>query len=160
MFVLLAAGLLRQIPTAVLAALLVMIGLKLIKIKEIRALQRHRELPLYLITALGVVCLNLMDGVLLGLGTAVAFTLFRLTRCTVRTEHKGERWHVVVEGSLTFAVVPKLSRALAQIPAGSSVDVDLAVDFLDHAAFDALHNWRTAQERLGGKVDIDEIHEA
>ena len=28
-----------------------------------------------------------------------------------------------------------------------------------NAAFDALHGWRIAQEKMGGKVDIDEIHE-
>jgi carbonic anhydrase len=40
------------------------------------------------------------------------------------------------------------------------VDVDLMVDFIDHAAFEALHNWRVTHERLGGTVDIDELHEA
>ncbi|GAA2802290.1 bifunctional SulP family inorganic anion transporter/carbonic anhydrase [Saccharopolyspora taberi] len=159
-FVALAAGLLRQIPTSVLGALLVMIGIKLVNLKEIRGLLRHRELPLYVITAVGVVELNLMDGVLLGIGAAILLALFRLTRCTIRTETRDQRWHVVVEGSMTFVAVPKLSRALAQIPAGADVDVDLAVDFLDHAAFESLHNWRTSHERLGGRVDIDEIHES
>jgi carbonic anhydrase len=31
---------------------------------------------------------------------------------------------------------------------------------MDHAAFDALHDWRLSHERLGGRVDIDELHEA
>ncbi|MEB3366404.1 bifunctional SulP family inorganic anion transporter/carbonic anhydrase [Saccharopolyspora sp. S2-29] len=159
-FVGLAAGLLKQIPTSVLGAMLVMIGIKLVNFKEIRQLLKHRELPLYVITALGVVELNLMEGVLLGIGVAVLFALYRLTRSKMRVEHRGNRWHVVIEGSLTFVAVPKLSRTLAEIPAGAAVDVDLAVDFLDHAAFEALHNWRTTHERLGGEVDIDEIHEA
>lgn len=159
-FVGLAAGLLKQIPTSVLGAMLVMIGIKLVNFKEIRQLLKHRELPLYVITALGVVELNLMEGVLLGIGVAVLFALYRLTRSKIRVEHTGNRWHVVIEGSLTFVAVPRLSRTLAEIPPGAAVDVDLAVDFLDHAAFEALHNWRTTHERLGGVVDIDEIHEA
>lgn len=159
-FVGLAAGLLKQIPTSVLGAMLVMIGIKLVNFKEIRQLLKHRELPLYVITALGVVELNLMEGVLLGIGVAVLFALYRLTRSKIRVEHTGNRWHVVIEGSLTFVAVPRLSRTLAEIPQGAAVDVDLAVDFLDHAAFEALHNWRTTHERLGGVVDIDEIHEA
>jgi carbonic anhydrase len=31
---------------------------------------------------------------------------------------------------------------------------------MDNAAFDTIHTWRVSHERLGGKVDIDEIHEA
>ncbi len=34
------------------------------------------------------------------------------------------------------------------------------VDFMDHAAFETLHDWRVSHERLGGRVDIDELHEA
>ncbi|MBO2453891.1 hypothetical protein J4573_42850 [Actinomadura barringtoniae] len=72
----------------------------------------------------------------------------------------GERWHVVVEGTLTFLGVPKVTKVLQQVPAGAGVDLDLNVDFMDHAAFDAIHEWRRAHERQGGGVDIDEIHEA
>ena len=70
------------------------------------------------------------------------------------------RWHVVVEGTLTFLGVPKVTTVLQQIPPGTAVDLDLDVDFMDHAAFDAIHEWRLAHERLGGRVDIDEVHES
>jgi carbonic anhydrase len=70
------------------------------------------------------------------------------------------RWHVVVEGTLTFLGVPKVTAVLQRIPAGVPVDLDLNVDFMDHAAFDAIHEWRRAHERLGGRVDIDEVHES
>jgi carbonic anhydrase len=39
------------------------------------------------------------------------------------------------------------------------VDIDLAVDFIDHAAFESLHGWRENHEKTGGRVDIDETHE-
>jgi len=64
-----------------------------------------------------------------------------------------------VEGTLTFASVPKLMTELSKLPAASTVYIDLAVDFIDHAAFEALHGWRQNHERAGGKVDIDETHE-
>jgi carbonic anhydrase len=67
---------------------------------------------------------------------------------------------VVVEGTLTFLGVPKVTAVLQRIPAGTAVDLDLNVDFMDHAAFDAIHEWRRAHERLGGRVDIDEVHES
>jgi carbonic anhydrase len=39
------------------------------------------------------------------------------------------------------------------------VDIDLAVDFIDHAAFESLHGWRLNHEKTGGHVDLDETHE-
>lgn len=159
-FVVLAAGLIEQIPLAALAALLVVLGVRMVKPEQIRELKRHRELTVYVVTAFAVVELNLLEGVALGIGVAMVQALYRLTHTKIRTEHRADLWHVVVEGSLTFAAVPRLNRVLAQVPPGARVDVDLNVDYLDHAAFEALHNWRITHERLGGRVDVDEVHES
>ncbi|WP_279581157.1 SulP family inorganic anion transporter [Fodinicola feengrottensis] len=149
----------ERIPVAALAGLLVVIGLQLVNIKHIRHLRHHRELPVYVVTVVGVLALNLIEGVLLGVGLTVLIALRRLGRTSIHTERSGERWHVRVAGSLTFLSVPRLSRELAEIPEGAAVDIDLYVDFMDHAAFDALHSWRLDHQRRGGIVDIDEIHE-
>ena len=66
---------------------------------------------------------------------------------------------MVIKGTLTFASVPRMNLELSRIEAGKPVDIDLAVDFIDHAAFEALHGWRQNHERTGGRVDIDETHE-
>lgn len=160
LFTLAAAALLEQIPLAALAALLVVMGLKMVDRGHVRTLKRHRQLTPYLVTAVGVVEFNLMNGVLLGIATAVVLTLYRLTQTTISTDRRGDRWHVKIEGSLMFVSVPKLTRVLASIPQGTAVDVDLRVDFLDHAAFEALHTWRVSHEQRGGVVDIDEVHES
>lgn len=97
---------------------------------------------------------------LVGLGLAALFALRRLTRVTVRaTAEPDGRWHVVIAGSLTFLGVPTLTSELRAIPAGASVDLDLNIDFMDNAAFEAIHDWRHEHERGGGTVDIDEIHD-
>ena len=62
---------------------------------------------------------------------------------------------------MTFVGIPSLTDgARRRFRRGAHVDVDLMVDFMDHAAFEALHDWRVSHERLGGTVDIDELHEA
>ena len=40
------------------------------------------------------------------------------------------------------------------------MEIDLLVEFMDHAAFEALHSWRKTYEKTGGTVDIDEKHES
>ncbi|MQY08207.1 SulP family inorganic anion transporter [Actinomadura macrotermitis] len=159
----------EQVPLAALAALLIALGAKMIGAARPRELRHHREATACAATLAGVVALGLGEGVLLGIGVAAIMALRRLTRLSVRVEEAvpaaddrpGQAgWHVVVEGTLTFLGVPRVTGALQRIPAGAGVDLDLNVDFMDHAAFDAIHQWRLAHERLGGRVDIDEVHEA
>jgi carbonic anhydrase len=158
-FVALLGGMLRQIPQAALAGLLVVIGAKLVNFHHVRQLVSHREAAVYFVTLLGVVGFSLLTGVGLGIAVAVGMLLRRLSHSKIVTEERKGRWHVRVEGKLTFMTTPKLTEALGKIPAGADVDVDLMADFMDHAAFEALHNWRVQQEKSGGHVDIDEKHE-
>ncbi|MFB4308764.1 SulP family inorganic anion transporter [Actinomadura sp. GTD37] len=163
------APLIERVPLSALAALLIVLGVRLADLARVRDLRHHREAPAYYATLAGVVLLGLGEGVLVGVAIMAVLALRRLTRLAVRTEELAPmpddgpvppRRHVIVEGTFTFLGVPRVSRALQAIPAGSSVDLDLNVDFMDHAAFDAVHQWRLAHERQGGRVDIDEVHEA
>ena len=143
-------SLIETIPLAVLAGLLVHVGVNLVNMHHIRELRKHNEAPVYFATVLGVTGLNLLAGVGIGLGLAVIFSIRRLSVSEVTLEERGEKWHVRIEGTLTFASVPKLNEQLSRIPPGHAVDIDLAVDFIDHAAFESLHGWRENHEKTGG----------
>ncbi|GAA3797103.1 SulP family inorganic anion transporter [Sphaerisporangium flaviroseum] len=148
------------IPLEALAALLVFIGVRMVNLGTARGLHGHGELPIYVLTMGAVVVIGLAEGVLVGLGLAALFALRRLTRVSVMVRlEPDDRWHVVVTGSLTFVGVPLLTDNLRAIPAGATVDLDLNVDFMDNAAFEALHGWRLEHERAGGTIVIDEIHD-
>ncbi|MFE3461765.1 SulP family inorganic anion transporter [Nocardiopsis aegyptia] len=159
LFVALFAHVVELIPMAALAALLVFIGVQMVSVAHLRDLRRHHEASVYLVTMGGVVFLGLLEGVFLGFALAMVVSLRRLTKLTVTTEESGDRVHVTVHGSLTFLGVPRLAHVLRTVPAGCRVDLDLHVDFMDHAAFEAIHAWRVDHERTGGSVDIDEVHE-
>ncbi|RCG30593.1 carbonic anhydrase [Sphaerisporangium album] len=148
------------IPLEALAALLVFIGVRMVNLGTMRGLHGHGELPIYVLTMGAVVVVGLAEGVLLGLVLAALFALRRLTRVSVHVSlEPDDRWHVMVTGSLTFVGVPRLTDSLRSIPAGATVDLDLNVDFMDNAAFEALHGWRLEHERAGGSVAIDEMHD-
>jgi carbonic anhydrase len=159
LFVLFANKVIESIPLAVLAGLLVHVGINLVNLHHIKELTKHNEILIYWATVLGVTCMNLLAGVGIGLGLSVFFLLRRLSNTDVQMEQRDGKWHVKIGGTLTFASVPRLNAALSTIPAGHPVDIDLAVDFIDHAAFEALHGWRENHETTGGHVDIDETHE-
>ncbi|PZS26337.1 MAG: carbonic anhydrase [Pseudonocardiales bacterium] len=164
LFSVLLVGLIELIPLAALAGLLVVIGLGLVKLADLRTAHRQGELTIYLVTMAGVVFLNLLEGVLIGLGLSLLLVLRRVVWSMVhaqpvRPASDGQPacWRVVVEGTLSFLSVPRLSRVLAQVPAGSHVVVEMVVDFLDHAAYDHLAGWRRQHEANGGTVIVDEV---
>lgn len=150
----------RLIPMESLAALLVFIGIQMVNLGHVRKVHGHGEVPVYLMTFFAVVLLGLGEGVLAGLALAALLALRRLTRVSVgSTVREDGRWHVTVNGSLTFLGVPALTSGLRAVPSGVPVDLDLNVDFMDNAAFEALHAWRLEHERNGGSVEIDELHD-
>ena len=155
-FALLLAGLVEMIPLAALAGLLVVVGGRLVAPQDIRAARAHGELLVYLGTVAGVLALNLLEGVAIGLVLAGLLVLRRAVRARVRVEAAAGRWWVVAEGLLSFLSVPSLSRELAAVPAGASVHVDLRVDYIDHAARDHLASWAERHRASGGSVEIVE----
>jgi carbonic anhydrase len=158
-------GLVQQIPMAVLAGLLVHVGARLVNVAHMRELHRHGELAVYVVTILGVVVVDLLTGVLVGLGLALLLVLRRVVWASVEVSEPGRGpdgepagpWHVVVEGALCFPSVPRLARRLGQVPEGADVVVDLVTDYLDHAAYDHLDEWVERHRRGGGTVRVDEV---
>lgn len=150
----------QLIPMEALAALLVFIGVQMVNLGHVRKVHGHGEVPVYIVTMAAVILLGLAEGVLAGLALAALLALRRLTWVTVRIREMPDgRWHASICGSLTFLGVPRLTHELRAIPAGVAVDLDLNIDFMDNAAFEAIHSWRLGHERLGGTVDIDELHD-
>ncbi|MBF6135206.1 bifunctional SulP family inorganic anion transporter/carbonic anhydrase [Nocardia otitidiscaviarum] len=151
-------GVVEQIPKSVLAGLLIVVGIQLVKLAHIRLAKRTGDLLVYLVTVTGVVFLNLLEGVLIGLGLAFALLLWRVVRVVVSAEHvDADRWVVRVEGTCTFLALPRLSSELAKVPAGADVLLELSVDFLDHAAYEAIHDWARQHESTGGTVEFVEL---
>ncbi|MFI6311775.1 SulP family inorganic anion transporter [Nocardia fusca] len=152
-------SLVEQIPLAALAGLLIVIGMQLVKLAHIRLAHRTGDLLVYLSTLVSVIFLNLLEGVLIGLALAFALLVWRIVRVAVTAEQIGgtDRWLVRIDGSCTFLSLPKLATTFAEVPPGVAVTVELTVDFLDHAAHDAITDWARQHENNGGTVDFVEI---
>jgi carbonic anhydrase len=148
------AGLVEQIPTAALAGLLIVIGIQLLKPAHMETARRNGDFVVYLVTALGVVFLNLLHGVLIGLVLAIALTGWRVIRAKIEAQRADDEWCVVVDGACTFLALPRLTRVLASIPAGTAVTVDLLANYLDHASNQAIDDWQRQHLATGGTVRI------
>src|SRR5690606_20308766 len=67
LFTALLAVLIESIPLAALAGLLVHVGAKLVNVAHIREVRKHGDLSLYVVTVVGVVTIDLLTGVLIGI---------------------------------------------------------------------------------------------
>lgn len=151
------AGLAQLIPTAALAGLLIVIGCQLVKRAHIETARRTGDIAVYAATVAGVVFLNLLEGVLIGLGLAVALTVWRVVKAKMHAEDVGDnRWLVIIEGSVSFLSLPRLTAVLASVPPRTDVTVELSVDFVDHATHETIDEWKRQHEIGGGTVEIHE----
>lgn len=164
-FVLLMPAVLRMVPTAALAAILVLTGIRLIEIHAIRELWTlsRGEGIICVLTAVAVVSFDLLTGVLLGVGLSVIKLVYAFSRLRIR--RRGESANVetmlVLEGSATFLRLPKLASALENTPRGAVLHINInSLSYIDHTCLTLLRNWKQQHEATGGRLilDWDKLH--
>lgn len=60
----------------------------------------------------------------------------------------------LVEGACTFLALPRLTGVLACVPERTSVTIHLLTNYLDHAAHQAISDWRRRHCATGGQVHV------
>lgn len=160
--VVLLPGLLRLVPIASLAGLLVYIGFKLVNPEHMKDLARHAkaELGIYMATLVTVVCTDLLKGVIVGIILSAVKLLWTLSHLGVDLVAK--HGHVVlrVEGVATFLLLPRLAARLDEVPPGSTLELDSSqLDYVDHACIELIHEWAERHRSTGGtaRVNWDEL---
>jgi len=157
-------NLVELIPKAALAGLLIVIGAQLVKLAHVRVALRTGNFAVYAITMVSVVFLNLLEGVAIGLAVAVVILLIRVVRAPVEAmpygDEESKHWRVDIDGTLSFLLLPRLTKVLSALPQGSEVTLDLNADYIDDAVSEAISDWRVAHEAAGGVVVIVETSPA
>ena len=151
--------LVELIPKSALAGLLIVIGIQLVKLAHIKLAWRTGNFAVYVITIVCVVFLNLLDGVAIGLVVAIVMLLTRLVRAPIVARPYGDEskhWRVDIDGTLSFLLLPRLTKVLSELPPGSDVRLTLNADYIDEAVSEAISDWRHAHESTGATVIIVE----
>ncbi|WP_086666739.1 SulP family inorganic anion transporter [Lentzea kentuckyensis] len=152
LFVVLLPGLLTLIPVAVLAAVLVHAGWKLLGLREVARLWRtdRAEGFVLVLTAGLIVATDLLTGTVVGLLTAVVKTAWDVSRLSVVETPEG----VVLKGNATFLRLPRLLDALDRVDR-EHVRMDLSgVRHLDQACGQAIDQWVDESRRAGRTVEL------
>lgn len=154
------AFVLRLIPTATLAALLVYVGYRLVDRKAMRSLLDYgwSEFAIYVATVVMIVITDLLTGVITGVILSAIKLLYTFSHLRTRLDVDSESRHATLslEGSATFVRLPKLAAALEKVPGNTELHVELQhLDYIDHACLDLLTNWAKQHEATGGRLVID-----
>jgi MFS superfamily sulfate permease-like transporter len=137
---------LRLIPTASLAAILVYTGFKLMDLKGIKELRKFgvSEVLIYFATILTIVSEDLLTGVIVGIVLSALKLLLKFSHLDIRGEDDPARGRarLYLEGTATFLRLPKLAAALEAVPTNRELHVHFEhLDYIDHACLDLLMNW-------------------
>jgi carbonic anhydrase len=168
-----AAGVLNAVPLAALGGLLCVVGVRLVSIAEAKELHRHGESLVYGATVVGIVSINLLAGIGIGLCVAVLKLVWQLGRARIDVQHHdAQRTTVSVQGAVTFMFVPDLLAALQALPPGKQIDIQVHALMVDHAAREALNSWRSGYQAQGqggtatihmelrGRPEVNDHHKA
>jgi MFS superfamily sulfate permease-like transporter len=157
------ASVLRMIPTASLAAVLIFVGIKLVKPAEVRKLARFGKTPvlIYFASMITIVATDLLTGVLVGVTLSLMRLLYTVTHLEARVTEEGSDTHIHLSGIGTFISIPKITQALDQVKPGTTVHVHCAgLRYIDHACIEVIETWTERLEQNGQvvHVDMDKLH--
>lgn len=160
LFVSMLPFILRMIPTAALAAILVFTGYKLIDFKALKELKEfgRGELAIFIATVTLIIVADLLTGVLVGVALSAGKLLYGFSHVDIRTEDDfgRNRTTIHLRGAATFIGLPKLAAALEQVRPNTQLHVHVErLDYIDHACLDLLMDWEKQHESTGGQLVLD-----
>jgi MFS superfamily sulfate permease-like transporter len=159
-FVVLFPQVLAYIPKAALGAVLVLTGIRLVKIKTFKEYwQLDKNVVLiFLITMVVIVAKDLLLGVTIGIGLSALKILRRFTRLDIdlQTAPDGRRADLKLRGAATFMRLPLIASALEQVPPGVDLHLELGeLTYLDHACLELFTEWSHQHSATGGRLVVD-----
>jgi MFS superfamily sulfate permease-like transporter len=151
---------LREIPMAALAAVLVVTGWRLVHFGHVANLFRnYGVLPAFIwaATLVMVVATDLLTGVLVGIALSALEVVPYVRRLKLRVEaaHDGEAHAIQLHGVASFLTLPKLSEALESAPPADPVQVDVSrLEAIDHTTAEMIRDWFRRRKLAGAAVSI------
>lgn len=151
---------LEIVPTASLAALLVYIGFKLVRTRPFVQLREYGRSEIFILiaTVIVIVVVNLLTGILVGLGLAIAKLVYSGGQSFHRLDidhggDDGQRIHLHLRGAASFLRLPRLAAALEAMPNDREVHLHVEdLEYIDHAVLDLLERWE--RDRLKERAPV------
>jgi SulP family sulfate permease len=146
--------LLTWLPMPVIAGIMALVGIGMIRVKEIRPLWNRIDGPVLLLTLFSVVFLGLETGILVAVVLSVIFFVASASKLRFSIRSEGGEERVTVTGNLFYASLDRLAKHLHSNPAARTL-LDLSrVPVCDAAAEQMLKQVEAERARHGGRLKI------
>ncbi|MGB5703420.1 MAG: SulP family inorganic anion transporter [Polyangiales bacterium] len=158
LFVVLAPGLLGLVPASALAAILIYVGLRLLKVSTPRKMLEYGwpEFLIYLSTLIGIVAIDLLSGIVIGLVLSTMRLVYSLAHLEIERVDTDGKIELHLRGAATFLALPLLAGALEEVPHDSELHMHFdELDFIDHACLDFIASFEVRHKETGGKVVME-----
>lgn len=156
----LAASVLNHIPLSCVAALLIFIGYRLAKPGIFAAMYRRglsQFIP-FIVTVLGIVFINLLLGILVGLVVGYLFVLYTNSQSSFRVIRDGTNVLVKFQKDMYFLSKPALKETLRSFKPGDSVLVDgRYATFIDNDIYTLLIDFAQTARTQGINYELREV---
>lgn len=141
--------LINQIPLASLAAILIVTGIKLASPSLVKTMWQGGKSQFFpfVFTVVPIVLLDLLTGIMIGLGVSIIFILqsnFRRPLRRVLEHHaSGDVMRIQLANQVSFLNRAALEKSLNQVPSGGHVLLDArATDYVDPDILDLIEDFR------------------
>jgi MFS superfamily sulfate permease-like transporter len=137
-------GILNLIPKAALAAILVFTGYKLAKVSLFRDFFRQgwEQFMPFFITVVAIVFMDLLKGVLIGIGVGIFYVLRSNFRTAVYHLQDGTRHLIRLRKDVSFFSKPALKSCLEKIPQDSTLLIDMTrAEFIDKDIIETINEY-------------------
>ena len=160
-FVALLPWLMRLIPMACLAGILIVVGWKLVSLKHVRHLHKlYGVLPVivWAATLIMVVSTDLLLGVLTGIALSLLELIPFVRNLSLLIQQRGtaEEPELELAGTATLFHLPRLAKALDGLPERGTVRlVFKGLANVDHTCSELISDWLQRRKAAGGHTEID-----
>lgn len=156
---------LERVPVASLAGILVFTGYKLVDWKSAKGLAKYGVMPLWIygVTVVGIVAVDLLTGVILGVVLSFARLIHTASQIDIWVEQRdgSNRADVHISGAATFVKLPVIAQIFEKLPKNIECHVHFAeLVSIDHSVMDLLTSLEDEFERGGGRLitEWDQLH--
>lgn len=151
---------LNHVPLAALAAILLVIGVKLAPISLFKKMweEGYESFVPFLVTVLAIVFTDLLKGVLIGLAVGIFFVI-RSNSFAAMTVVSQDNYHLLrFNKDITFVHKAELKEKLAAVPDNSTLIIDgTRALHLDRDAFDVLDDFQETAQFKGITIELKNL---
>lgn len=155
--VLVLAPILNHIPLSALAAVLIIMGLKLASLRVFHEqFQRGKaQFVPFCVTLAAILLTDLLVGVAIGVLVGIYFVIRSNFKSAIVVAHEGDEYLIRFAKDVSFLNKPSLLRAFSAVPNGATVLIDgTRAQFIDHDIVDAIDDFLVSARARNITVEL------